>query len=75
MCDKNITLALKGSIHSVVIIIALLYDAECWSINKTQVLMVMVPKMRIICEIYDHTRLDRIRNEVIRDKVGVTSIK
>jgi len=35
----------------------------------------MVPKIGMIHWMCDHTRLDNIRNEVIRDKVGVTHIK
>nr|XP_016492426.1 PREDICTED: uncharacterized protein LOC107811950 [Nicotiana tabacum] len=34
-----------------------------------------VAEMRILRWIYGHTKLDRIRNEVIRDKVGVASVE
>jgi len=34
-----------------------------------------VVEMRMIRWICGHTRLDRIRNEVIRDKIGVASIE
>jgi len=34
-----------------------------------------VAKMRMICWICGHTRFDKIRNEVIRGKIGVASIE
>jgi len=34
-----------------------------------------VAEMRIIRWIYGHTRLDKIRNEVIRGRIGVASIE
>jgi len=34
-----------------------------------------VAKMRMIRWIYGHTRLDKIRNEVIRGRIGVASIE
>jgi len=37
--------------------------------------MMMVAEMRMIRRIYGNTRLDKIRNEVIRDKIGVPSIE
>ena len=54
---------------------ALLYGAECWPIKKSHVQRMRVAEMRMIRWICGHTRLDRIRNEVIRGKVGVASIE
>jgi len=50
---------------------ALLYGAKCWPVKKTQVQRVMVAKMRMIRWMCKFTRLDKIRNEVIREKVAV----
>ena len=52
----------------------LLYGAECWSI-KTQVQRLMVAEMRVIRWMCGYTRLDRIRNVVIRERVGVAPLE
>ena len=43
--------------------------------KKTQVQRLMIAEMRIIRWMYVYTRLDRIRNEVIMEKVGVVPIE
>ena len=50
------------------------YGAEWWPINKSQVQRMGAVEMRMIRWICGHTRSDRIRNGVIRGKMGVTSI-
>jgi len=57
-----------------VVRLALLYGAECWMIKKSHVQRMRVAEMRMIRWICGHTRLDKIRNEVIRGKIGVASI-
>jgi len=52
-----------------------LYGAKCWPIKKHEVLMMRVAQMRMLRWMCGHTRLDEIKNEVIRDKVGVASIE
>jgi len=47
---------------------ALLYEAECWPIKKSQVQRMGVAKMRMIHWMCGHTRSNRIRNVVIRGK-------
>ena len=58
-----------------VIRLTLLYGAQCWPIKKSQVQRMRVAEMRMIRWICGHTRLDKIRNEVIRGKIGVASIE
>jgi len=53
----------------------LLYGAECWPIKRSHVQRMRVAKMRMIRWIYSDTRLDKIRNEPIRGKIGVVSIE
>ena len=55
----------------------LLYGVDCWPVKKTQVSVqrLMVADMRMIRLMCGFTRLDRIRNEVIREKVGVAPIE
>ena len=54
---------------------ALMYGAECWPIKKAQVQRMMVTEMRMICWMCGHTRMDKIKNEIIREKVEVASIE
>jgi len=53
---------------------ALLYEMQYWPIKRSHVQRMRVAEMRMIWWICGHMRLDRIRNKVIRDNVGVTSI-
>ena len=75
LCDKRIPLKLKSRVYRMVVRLALLYGAECWSIKKSHVQRMRVVELRMIRWICGHTRLDKIRNEVIRDKIGVASIE
>ena len=53
----------------------LLYGTECWPVKKNQVRKLMIVEMRMIRWMYGFTRLDKIRNEMIRKKVGVAPIE
>lgn len=74
LCDKKVPLKLKGKFYKTVVRPALLYGAECWPTTKAQEQKLKVAEMRMLRWMCGHTRLDKIRNEVIRDKVGVASI-
>ena len=54
---------------------ALLHGTECWLIKKTQLQRVMVAEMGMIRWMCGHTILDRIRNVMIRDNIGMAPIK
>ena len=53
----------------------MLYGGECWPIKKAQVKKLLVAKMRMLRWICGHTLLDKVKNDVIRSKVGVVSIE
>ena len=74
LCDRKVPLRLKGKFYRVVVRPALLYGAECWATTKAQEQRLMVAEMRMLRWMCGHTRLDKVRNEVIRHKVGVASI-
>ena len=54
---------------------ALLYGVECWPIKKCKGQRMTVAEKRMLHWMCGHTRLDRIRSAVIRDKIGVTPIE
>jgi len=65
----RIPLRLKGKVYHMVIRPDLLYGTDCWPIKKSQVQRMRVVEKRMIRWIYGYTRLDKIRNEVIRGKI------
>ncbi|KAG5611654.1 hypothetical protein H5410_022935 [Solanum commersonii] len=74
LCDKKIPHKLKGKFYRVVVRPALLYGAECWPVKNAHVQKMHVAEMRMLRWMCGHTRSDKIRNEVIREKVGVASV-
>ena len=52
----------------------MLYGAECWGTNYEHEQKMRVTEMRMLRWMCGHTRLDRIRNEYIRQKVRVAPI-
>ena len=75
MYDKKIPLKLKGRVCRMLIRPILLYGAKCWSIKRSHIRRMMAAEMRMIRWICGHTRLDKIRNKVIRGKIRVISIE
>ena len=53
----------------------MLYGAECWPVKNSHIQKLKVAEMRILHWMCGLTRRDRIRSEIIREKVGVTSVK
>jgi len=75
LCDKKVLLKLKRIVYRLVVRPTLLYGAECWPIIRSHIQRMRVTEMRMIRWICGHTRLDKIRNQVIRSKIGVASIE
>ncbi|KAF3664671.1 putative DNA-directed RNA polymerase IV subunit 1-like isoform X2 [Capsicum annuum] len=55
--------------------LAMLYGAECWPIKNSHVQKLKVVEMRMLFWMCGFTRADKVRNEIIREKVGVVSVK
>ncbi|XP_070015931.1 uncharacterized protein [Nicotiana sylvestris] len=75
LCDKNVPPRLKGKFYKVVVRSAMLYRAECRPVKKSHVQKMSVAEMRMLRWMCEHTRKDKIRNEVIRDKMEVASME
>jgi hypothetical protein len=73
-CDKKVPQRLKGKLYRTAIRLAMLYGAECWPTKRRHVQQLSVAEMRMrwFCR---HTRRDRVRNEEIRDRVGVAPVE
>ncbi|XP_018631867.2 uncharacterized protein [Nicotiana tomentosiformis] len=72
--DKNMPLRLKGKFYKVAVRPIMLYEAECWTIKNSHTQKLKVAEMRMLRWMCGHTRLEKIRNEVIREKVGVAPV-
>ncbi|RCV31151.1 hypothetical protein SETIT_6G153900v2, partial [Setaria italica] len=72
--DKRVPLKLKGKFYRTAIRPTMLYGAECWP-TKRHVQQISVAEMRMLHWICGHTRRDRVRNEDIRDRLGVAPIE
>ena len=62
LCDRRISLRVKGKVYKTVVRPAMMYGAETWAVKKAQEKKLDVAEMR---------KLDRIRNERIR---GTTKV-
>ena len=47
----------------------MLYGAECWPTKRRHVQQLSVAEMRMLRWICGHTRMDRVRNDDIRDRL------
>jgi hypothetical protein len=74
LCDKRFPNKLKGRFYRTAIRPAMLYGTECWAIKKTHARKMEVAEMRMLRWMGGHTRMDRIRNEVFRERFGVARI-
>jgi hypothetical protein len=75
LCDKRVPQKLKGKFYRTAIRPAMLYGAECWPTKRRHVQQLSVAEMRMLRWICGHTRLDRVRNDDIRDRLGVAPIE
>ncbi|WP_317593309.1 hypothetical protein, partial [Lactiplantibacillus plantarum] len=75
LCDGKIPLKLKGKFYRRAIRPVLLYGSECWAVKYQHEQKTSVAEMRMLRWMCGHTRKDKIRNEVIRNKVGVVPIE
>ncbi|KAL6534459.1 hypothetical protein OROHE_013384 [Orobanche hederae] len=75
LCDLGMPQRLKGKFYRTAIRPALLYGTECWAVKQCHVQKMNVAEMRMLRWMCGHTKKDRLRNEVIREKVRVASME
>ncbi|WAH45030.1 hypothetical protein NZD89_29235 (plasmid) [Alicyclobacillus fastidiosus] len=75
LCDSKIPLKLKGKFYRTAIRPALLYDSKCWAVKYQHEQKTSVAEMRMLRWMCGHIRKDKIRNKVIRNKIGVVPIE
>nr|XP_043619877.1 uncharacterized protein LOC122591692 [Erigeron canadensis] len=74
MCDKRISLKLKGKFYRVAIRPTMLYGSECWPMTKAQASQVEVAEMRMLRWSCGKTLSDRIPTGVFRAELEVGTI-
>jgi hypothetical protein len=75
LCDKKVSNKLKDKFYRTTIRPVMMYDAEYWTTKGQHVQKMSVAEMRMLRWICGHTRKDRIRNDDIRNKLGVAQIQ
>ncbi|KAJ8704761.1 hypothetical protein PYW08_012081 [Mythimna loreyi] len=69
-CDPRMPLKMKGKIYKSVIR-PVLYGSECWAMKKTDEKRLHVAEMRMLRWMCGVTRMDKVRNEYIRESLKV----
>ena len=75
LCDRKVPQKLKGKFYKMTIRPAMLYGAECWATIRQHVQKMSIAEIRMLRWICGHTRRDRIRNDDIREMVGIAPIE
>ncbi|KAM3199099.1 hypothetical protein P3L10_034251 [Capsicum annuum] len=75
LCDKKVQPKLKGKFYRAVVRPAMLYGAECWPVKNSHIQKMRVAEIRMLRWMCGLTRGDRVRNETVREKVGVTPVE
>ncbi|KAM3308849.1 hypothetical protein P3S67_010593 [Capsicum chacoense] len=75
LSDKKVPPKLQSKLYRVAVRPAMLYGAECWPVKNSHIQKLKVAEIRMLRWICGLTRGDRVRNETIREKVGVASVE
>jgi hypothetical protein len=75
LCDLRVPLKLKDKFYRTAIRPAMLYGAKCWPTKRRHVQQLIVAEMSMLRWICGHTRRDRVRNDDIRERLGVAQVE
>jgi hypothetical protein len=75
LCDPRVPLKLKGKFYRTMIRPVMLYESECWPTKRRHVQQLSVTEMRMLRWICGHRRRDQVRNDDIRERLGVTPVE
>ncbi|XP_072392379.1 uncharacterized protein [Diabrotica undecimpunctata] len=74
LCDRKIGQGLKAKINKSVMNPALIYNGKGWPLKKIQENKMEVSELKMLQWMLGKTRRNRIRNDLIRVKAGVTTV-
>ena len=72
ICDRRVPARVKGKVYRVAVRPAMLYGLETVALTKTQEAEMEVAELKMLRFSLGVTRMDKIRNEYIRDSTGGT---
>ncbi|VDP04025.1 unnamed protein product [Heligmosomoides polygyrus] len=74
LCDRTIPEYLKSNVYRTVVRPVATYAAECWPVKKKIESRLSVMETRMLRWTAGVTRLDRVRNDTIRQRFGIVPI-
>ncbi|VDO69240.1 unnamed protein product [Heligmosomoides polygyrus] len=74
VCDRTIPLHLKSKVYRTVVRPVATYGAECWPVTKEIESRLSVMETKMLRWTAGVTRLDRVRNDTIRQRFDVAPI-
>ncbi|KAG5591265.1 hypothetical protein H5410_041779 [Solanum commersonii] len=74
LCGKKVLPKLNGKFYRMVVKWIILYGTVCWLVKNSHVQKMKVVEIRMLKWMCGHTRGDKIRNEDIRDKIGMAFV-
>ena len=74
MKDRIIDLEVKKIVFNSILIPTLTYGSETWSVTTNEERRIEVAEMKVLRSMLGKTRRDRVRNDWIRERVGVTPV-
>jgi hypothetical protein len=75
LCDPRVPLKLKDKFYRTAIRPDMLYGAKCWPTKRRHVQQLSVAEMHMLQWICGHTRRDQVRNDDIRERLGVAPVE
>jgi hypothetical protein len=75
LCDPRVPLKLKVKFYRTVIRPVMLYEAQWWPTKRRHVQQLSVAEMRMLRWICGNTKRDRVQNDDIRERLGVTLVE
>ena len=74
LCDRKFLIRLKGKFYKVAIRPALLYGIECWPVEKIHEQKMELAEMRMLRWMCGNTKMNRIKNQGFKEKLGVAPL-
>ena len=69
---RSVTVRVKRELYERVVVPTVMYGSESWGLKVEEREKLDVAEMKCLRSICGVTRMDRVRNEVVRERVGVS---